>query len=165
MAVEQIPIIIGDLPLEPFEHEGERRVDHEAVVLAERRQKVARLYASKQSLRQIAQTLGVSFATAWNDLHFVLNVWRKAAVQDAHGLMAAELLRLESYEAELVGLSSLAQERGDYAESARIIGLAVTVLEKRCDLLGLNAKALAARGIPLTIPVKLVAGVVVSDVV
>jgi hypothetical protein len=160
MKSEQIQTpILFDLPID--ELGPNERLDHESAIIAERRMKAARLYAAKKPMRAIAAELRCSLGTVHADIHFVVNHWRKAAIQDVGHVLAIELLRLESIEEQFWQLAELSREQGDLTAVGHHLDSMLGIIKIRCNLLGLTG----GKGIPgrendsPKVLVKLVAGV------
>lgn len=164
----------------PAVEPGERRLDAETLTIAERRTKVAELYARKWSLRQIKDELRCSLGTVHHDLHTVLEGYKTAALSAAATHVGSALMALSHREHQLE--LDLERSRGEAVETTtgrrgkqgaevgaaqvrkkpqlqvtvKIHALLIQCWDRRCRLLGLlkadDFRALA------TPPVKLVAG-------
>jgi hypothetical protein len=84
---------LGDEPVD--------RIDHETLILAERRARVTRLYARGKTMRQIAGEVGTSAATVCRDVGHVLESLVQAGMQEMEVKRASMLAKLKMREAAL----------------------------------------------------------------
>lgn len=159
--------------------EEARYLDHETLIVAERRLKVARLYRRGRSMKDIAAELKVNGTTITHDLQVILDGIRRQAARTMGEHIADALHRLAHREAELE--DDLDRSRGELVEQSagrraaggtsydtttvkkkqrygdpRLHALLVKCWENRCRLLGLLKDQSQDPG---KVPVKLVSGI------
>jgi hypothetical protein len=100
MAVIQVPLVARLFCPELVDEEPEK-IDHESLVLAERRAGVARLYAKGRTMRQIAEEVKTSPTTVCRDIAAVLESLILAGTQEMEVKRAMMLAKLKSREAAL----------------------------------------------------------------
>lgn len=187
MATEHGPDTGGPDPIEFFFPEADPggTVDHETVLITERRVRVMRLYRQRQGMRAIAAAVGCSLGTVHADIHAVLDGYKRQAVRDAGWHLADMLERLNHIEGEIA--ADLERSRGEFVETSatrrpaagggtqdqhavkkrskygdpRLLALLAGCWDRRARLLGL----LKDQDRQAAAPVKLVAGVDPQDLV
>lgn len=76
------------------------------ITIAERRQRVARLYARKLTQREIARTLGISQPTVCRDLQAIEQQWLEDSAATIDSLKSRELAELQDMERDLSTIAS-----------------------------------------------------------
>ena len=91
--------------------------------VAERHERVARLYLQGQTQRQIAKVVGVSQTQVCFDLQAIREEWRKSALMNFTERQAQELAKLERLEAEAWDAweRSKAEQLQTYAETEQTL--------------------------------------------
>jgi hypothetical protein len=98
--MKQTPLIARILCPELGDEEPER-IDHETLLLAERRARIARLYNRGRTMRQIAEEVKTSPATVCRDVAHVLESLIRAGMQEMDAKRAALKAKLKTREAAL----------------------------------------------------------------
>lgn len=81
--------------------EESKRLDHESVLLMERRKKVIRMVCERKSYREIKDILGISLGTVSNDMEAVTNGYMLLAAKDVKQHIADMLVKLDHREQQI----------------------------------------------------------------
>jgi hypothetical protein len=151
-------------------------LDSETARIMERRVRVMDLYRAGKSMPRIRETIGCSLGTVHNDIHTVLEGYKRVAARSAQEHIADCLQRLNAREVDIHaewekskgeriethaenrnGSSTAKLKKKQAYGDPRLAVLLLQCWDRRCKLLGvLSGTDLAGRdGMP---PVKMVAG-------
>ena len=165
---------LGLLFPEVTDEEG-RTLDNETLLIAERRIRVIARYRRRESMRQISIAEKCSFGTVRNDIHVILENYKRIAARSAQEHIADQLQRLADREADIEAewekskgerIETHAEQRNGSSTAKlkkkqaygdpRLAMILLQCWDRRCKLLGLLQPGdFGKDGLP---PVKMVAG-------